>query len=1147
MSEKIKRSATCATCGCTHNILEGEESFFECEYCGNINAVSNVDLNPDEEIILDNIKGLRFNYNFKEAQELIKPLLNKHPKNTNILFEDICCRYGIIFVDDPLDGKKKPIMVLDNPNIIEDDPIYKNLISLTNNSNLNDKNFKKTLNIIIENQKTFKKIKGKENNYDVFFSFKTRNDYNRDITPDYYLAEKLYYLSEKHEDLKSKNLNIFFSPISLQSHQGEYYDSYIQNALMSAKVLVIFCSDPDYLRSSWVKSEWERFLCYKNSNIDKERFILLVNIETVNNEIDNNEYPSKLLEIQNNTRVDYRKKEFSNDDINTVLSKIGLFFKEKKKQESTNPIQENSQKSELILKIDSFIENLNIVQKTGNNSKIEKLVDEGFTNYSSSPYFRFRYGLWKNNLNFVLEYNDLNSEANDDIFKNKSNDIILNCISSNTYINKIDVNGKKYVDYFPFNDQLYDGFASLYKDNKFLNAIQKKEGFRQLLYLNKNNAHLYFNKINENGIVSKPLENLINKDEDLIYALKKADEFTKSYILKFKERYDAIRDFQIKRFLIVFNLKVDETFYGFVEEFFSYYVKYLSEQCDTYLDCYRWLLDYKSPYFYKRTIELYINHLNNAKKKIDISMLEVLNMDISEEDKTKIIEIIKNIAADENLFNKRFSIYEDITKLNNSIYESIKYINKNKPYNGFENEKLLKTLCQIGLNESSTIDDLKDFYNNYLTSSFDNSYDFTSNIDAFKNGIDLLKKYVINFDFKEIDGKINLLQEINKSLINNVDNLFKTYIKNDVKLEYDYLNTLIASCKEKILIDCLNNEEYKIDKNYNNINNFINIVSYQYSILRFNNIELNDIDIYSLKQSYDILKEILNFVDSNKTNLLNIGKKDNKKYFDYKNDIFNNTNSFIQYIIEYKRDVIEDEITNLTSKWKEYYKSYLNKVVKNPPHIEKEINTIKTYIKNFEDLSNYCISNYGLDYSQSIKDLNDKLEILNNNVGEDQTKYKKNIKKVTISNIVYKILIIVYVVVCLSSLFYFFNSFSYKFYFSEMKIWPIYLLGFAMSILCCIAYWFYQSKRKFNIGLMLSLIFFVFTIIGSCAFTFYTKYSFELPGYGQMFGIPCFILLIVYIVNVIFRSIIKHKFDICLIMLLLEIMMLSFYLIGFYL
>jgi len=88
--------------------------------------------------------------------------------------------------------------------------------------------------------------------FDVFISFKN-SDFSGNPTKDSAIARQLY------EKLAERGINSFYSNSSLLSLGQSAYKKSINDALDSAKVLVVVAGSIAYLNSEWVSYEWDSF------------------------------------------------------------------------------------------------------------------------------------------------------------------------------------------------------------------------------------------------------------------------------------------------------------------------------------------------------------------------------------------------------------------------------------------------------------------------------------------------------------------------------------------------------------------------------------------------------------------------------------------------------------------------------------------------------------------------------------------------------------------------------------------------------------------------------------------------------------------------------------------------------------------------
>lgn len=91
--------------------------------------------------------------------------------------------------------------------------------------------------------------------YDLFICHKTTPLEGKGYTEDYGRARDL------RDMLVQRGYRVFFAPMDMEGVvAGEDYEAAIYHALNTARVMLVVCSDPALLMSTWVQSEWQRFL-----------------------------------------------------------------------------------------------------------------------------------------------------------------------------------------------------------------------------------------------------------------------------------------------------------------------------------------------------------------------------------------------------------------------------------------------------------------------------------------------------------------------------------------------------------------------------------------------------------------------------------------------------------------------------------------------------------------------------------------------------------------------------------------------------------------------------------------------------------------------------------------------------------------------
>lgn len=128
-------------------------------------------------------------------------------------------------------------------------------IGLSNQHNQNNQNINNSpYNSYTKPKQTMEK-------YDAFISCKSE---------DYPFAEEIY------EFLTANKINVFLASKELRRLADSDYRDAIENALESAEHIIVFASNPDYIKSKWVKYEWGLFLNAKLNDFKSGNIITVL-------------------------------------------------------------------------------------------------------------------------------------------------------------------------------------------------------------------------------------------------------------------------------------------------------------------------------------------------------------------------------------------------------------------------------------------------------------------------------------------------------------------------------------------------------------------------------------------------------------------------------------------------------------------------------------------------------------------------------------------------------------------------------------------------------------------------------------------------------------------------------------------------------
>jgi len=116
------------------------------------------------------------------------------------------------------------------------------------------------------------------NDYDVFLSFKNLDEDGRQ-TRDSILAEELFRF------LVSKQLNVFYSNLSLENLGVSAYKQAIDDALDQARILIAIGTSAENLQSPWVRYEWDSFFSDILSGVKRDGRVFVYLEKTMVNDL----------------------------------------------------------------------------------------------------------------------------------------------------------------------------------------------------------------------------------------------------------------------------------------------------------------------------------------------------------------------------------------------------------------------------------------------------------------------------------------------------------------------------------------------------------------------------------------------------------------------------------------------------------------------------------------------------------------------------------------------------------------------------------------------------------------------------------------------------------------------------------------------
>ena len=189
---------------------------------------------------------------FAEAEAEFDDFVARYPENADGYWGRLMARYGIKYERD-FDGSMIPTCYAASIGSILSASDYRKALQYADAEER--AYFTRQAEYIERVRKEWLEKAKKEEPYDIFISYKD-SDPVRGIsrTKDSYAAQELYTL------LTGMGFRVFYSRVSLRDKVGEKYEPYIFHAISTAKVMIVYGSDPEYMTSTWMRNEWMRYV-----------------------------------------------------------------------------------------------------------------------------------------------------------------------------------------------------------------------------------------------------------------------------------------------------------------------------------------------------------------------------------------------------------------------------------------------------------------------------------------------------------------------------------------------------------------------------------------------------------------------------------------------------------------------------------------------------------------------------------------------------------------------------------------------------------------------------------------------------------------------------------------------------------------------
>jgi len=204
----------------------------------------------------------RLRCDFANAENSYQHVLLDYPDEHEALWGLALCRYGVEYVDDPQTGKRLPVVHGVRKKPLQTDSDFEQACEAAS-ADVRAQ-YEAEAEYIDNAMHRIRELAETCPPFDVFICHKTTKPGSDEYTEDYNRAFKLYHMLDK------LGYRAFFAPMEMEGvAAGSDYEAGICHALETAKVMLVVCSDAEYLKSPWVRNEWRRFLEMADGGADK--------------------------------------------------------------------------------------------------------------------------------------------------------------------------------------------------------------------------------------------------------------------------------------------------------------------------------------------------------------------------------------------------------------------------------------------------------------------------------------------------------------------------------------------------------------------------------------------------------------------------------------------------------------------------------------------------------------------------------------------------------------------------------------------------------------------------------------------------------------------------------------------------------------
>ena len=240
---------------CQHQIVFPEDAqSYECSRCFTLNfrrRARNEALN-----VFQRADELREGGDFTQAAQSYQRVLEAHPDEHEALWSLVLCKYRIVYEEDRKTGRWHPTVGAVSHDLVQEDPDFLKACRLADEEGEGgSEKYRSDARYIDDTMAQIRQLRESCAPFDVFICHKTSPLGGEGYTEDYRRGAKLY------QTLTEMGYNVFFAPEKMELLSGaSSYEAGIFHALSTARIMLVVCSSREHLESTWVRSEWRRYL-----------------------------------------------------------------------------------------------------------------------------------------------------------------------------------------------------------------------------------------------------------------------------------------------------------------------------------------------------------------------------------------------------------------------------------------------------------------------------------------------------------------------------------------------------------------------------------------------------------------------------------------------------------------------------------------------------------------------------------------------------------------------------------------------------------------------------------------------------------------------------------------------------------------------